>query len=85
MDETSLRAMFERAVAERPPTPRLVPDSVRAGTRLRKRRRIEAVAWSNSAVALVAAVVQAAAGAFGRADQPPAAPARIPARQPRHG
>jgi DNA-binding beta-propeller fold protein YncE len=72
MDETSLRAMFEQAVAERPPTPRLVPDSVRAGVRLRKRRRLEAAVGSVSAVALVSAVVMAAAGAFSPAATQPA-------------
>ncbi len=76
MDETSLRAMFEGAVAERPPTPRLVPDSVRAGVRLRKRRRIEAATGTVVAVALIAAVIPAAAGAFSRAAAPPAATAR---------
>jgi hypothetical protein len=73
MDETSLRAMFERAVAERPPTPRLIPDSVRAGTRLRKRRKIVAAAGSAVAVAVIAAVVPVAAGAFGGAAPRPAA------------
>jgi hypothetical protein len=73
MDETSLRAMFERAVAERPPTPRLIPDSVRAGTRLRKRRKILAAAASAAAVAVIAGVVPAAAGAFGGAAAPPPA------------
>jgi DNA-binding beta-propeller fold protein YncE len=75
MDETSLRAMFERAVARRPPTPRLVPDSVRAGVRLRNRRRIEAAAGSVAAIALVSAVAAAAAGPFSPAVRPPAVPA----------
>jgi hypothetical protein len=71
MDETSLRAMFERAVAERPPTPRLVPDSVRAGMRLRKRRRIEAAAGSVAAVALISVMAAAVAGAFSPGAMPP--------------
>jgi hypothetical protein len=71
MDETSLRAMFERAVAERPPTPRLVPDSVRAGARLRKRRRIEAAVGSIAAIAVISAIASAAAGAFSPAGKPP--------------
>ncbi len=54
MDETSLRAQFESAVAARPPTPHLVGNSVRAGRKLRRRRRVEAAAVSVSAVALVA-------------------------------
>jgi hypothetical protein len=71
MDGTSLRAHFERAVSDRPPTPQLVANSRRAGVRLRKRRRIEAAAASFTAVALIAAI-PAAAGAFGptRGGQP---------------
>jgi hypothetical protein len=75
MDETSLRAMFDRAVAERPPTPRLVLDSVRAGARLRNRRRIEAALGSIAAIAVISAVVSAAAGAFSPAGMPPSASA----------
>jgi len=75
MDETSLRAMFERAVAERPPTPHLVPDSVRAGARLRKRRRIEAAVGSIAAIALISAVIPAATGAFSPKAMPAAASA----------
>ncbi len=73
MDETSLRALFERAVADRPPTPLLVPNSVRAGAKLRKRRRLEAVVGSFAAIALIAAVVPAAAGVFGPTARPTAA------------
>jgi hypothetical protein len=47
-----------------------VPDAVRAGTRLRRRRRIEAAAGSVAAVALIAALVPAAAGVFGSAAPP---------------
>jgi hypothetical protein len=65
MDETSLRALFERAVSDRPPAPHLVANSWRAGLRLRKRRRIEAAAASVTAVALIAAI-PAATGALGR-------------------
>lgn len=72
MDEKSLRAMLDQAVAERPETPRLVPDSVRAGVRLRKRRRIEAAVGSIAAVAIIAAVVPAVAGSPGRPAAPPA-------------
>jgi DNA-binding beta-propeller fold protein YncE len=64
--------MFERAVAQRPQTPHLVPDAVRAGARLRKRRRIEAAVGSVAAIAVISAVVAAAAGAFSPAATPPA-------------
>ncbi len=66
MDGTSLRAQFERAVSDRPPTPQLVANSRQAGLRLRKRRRIEAAAGSCIAVALIVAI-PAAAGALGLA------------------
>ncbi len=56
MDGTSLRAHFERAVTELPPTPQLVTNSRLAGLRLRKRRRIEATAASFAAVAVIAAI-----------------------------
>ncbi len=67
MDETPLRALFERAVAERPPTPRLIPNAVRAGIRLRRRRKIEAAFGSFAAMALIAGLVATAAGDFGGA------------------
>ncbi len=70
MDETPLRALFERAVAERPLTPLLVPKSVRAGIRLRRRRKIGAAAASIAAVGLIAGLVPAAAGVFGAAAPP---------------
>lgn len=64
MDETSLRAHFERAVSGQPPTPQLVANSRQAGLRLRKRRRIEAATACVTAVALIA-LIPAAAGALG--------------------
>lgn len=70
MDETPLRALFERAVAERPPTPHLVHNAVRAGIRLRRRLKIEAAVGSIAAVALIAVLVPAAAGDFGAAAPP---------------
>ncbi len=64
MDATSLRAQFERAVSDLPPTPQLVTNCRLAGLRLRKRRRIEAAAASFAAVALIAAI-PVAAGSLG--------------------
>jgi hypothetical protein len=40
MDETSLRALLERAVADEPPAGPIVSRSVEAGVRLRRRRRV---------------------------------------------
>jgi hypothetical protein len=71
MDETPLRVLFERAVAERPPTPCLIPDAVRTGIRLRRRRKIEAAAGSIATMALIAGLVATAAGDFGTAGPPP--------------
>jgi hypothetical protein len=64
MDGTSLRALFERAVSDRPLAPHLVASSRQAGLRLRRRRRIEAAAASVTAVAVIAAV-PVAYGALG--------------------
>jgi hypothetical protein len=73
MDETSLREKLERAVADRPPTPHLVPGSVRAGSRLLRRRRIEAAVGSAAALALIATGLSAVAGAFSPAPTQPGA------------
>jgi hypothetical protein len=83
MDETSLRAHFERAVADRPPAPQLVANSRQAGLRLRRRRRIEAAAASVTAVGLIAAI-PAAAGALGPnlRNEPPAGDHWTPATAP---
>jgi hypothetical protein len=67
MDERSLRAEFERAVATRPPTPHLVANSVRAGRKLRRRRRIEAAAASVSTVVAVAVLAPLLSGQFSAA------------------
>jgi WD40 repeat protein len=63
MEHSPLAAMFERAVATRPPTPQLVANSLRAGKRLRTRRRIEAGVAAAAAVGVISAVVPAALGA----------------------
>jgi hypothetical protein len=57
MDETSLVALFERAVASRPPTPQLVAESLRLGRKLRLRRRLAAAASAALVVGLIAAAV----------------------------
>jgi DNA-binding beta-propeller fold protein YncE len=66
MDEASLIAQFERAVASRPPTPHLVAESIRIGRRIRRRRRLAAAATSALVVGLIAAIVPAAHGARSR-------------------
>jgi DNA-binding beta-propeller fold protein YncE len=72
MDESSLTALFERAVAARPPTPGLVAASLRRGKKLRLRRRIHAAVATALVVGLIAAVGPAALGA--RSLQAPSAP-----------
>lgn len=58
MDETSLRALLERAVAEEPPAGPIVASSVAAGFRLRRRRRVRATAvFAAFAAVIVAAGV----------------------------
>jgi DNA-binding beta-propeller fold protein YncE len=64
MDETSLRARLELAVADEPPLGHLVGNALRDGRRLRRRRRtIGGAALSATAVVLVAAVPALTAGA----------------------
>jgi len=69
MDETSLRAEFDSAVATRPSTPYLVANSVRAGKRLRRRRQIEAAAVSAGMVAVVAVLAPLLSGQFSNASR----------------
>jgi DNA-binding beta-propeller fold protein YncE len=76
MDETSLIALFERAVASRPPTPQLVEESLRLGRRLRLRRRLAAAAAAALVVGLIAAVAPIA---FAPHSRPTPAVHRYPA------
>ena len=75
MDESSLTALFERAVAARPPTPQLVAGSLQLGKKLRLRRRIHGAVATALVVGLIAAVGPAAFGARGH--QAPAAPRHV--------
>jgi hypothetical protein len=64
MHETSLRAQLELAVSDEPPLGRLVGNSLRAGRRLRRRRRATgAASLSAVAVVLVGLVPALTAGA----------------------
>ena len=64
MDETSLRAQLELAVSAEPPIGHLVGNSLRAGRRLRRRRRVQAAGGAALAVALLAVALPAAHGAL---------------------
>ena len=76
MDEIALRALLERAVEEEPPMGLLVSESLHAGKKLARRRRIEAAIGAVAAVALLAVVVSAAFAALRPGSRHrPAAPA----------
>jgi hypothetical protein len=64
MDEVYLRALLEHATSEEPSMGQLVGDSLRAGKKLAKRRRIEAAIAAGVGIALVAIAVPAALGAL---------------------
>jgi len=66
MDEATLIAEFERAVASRPPAPHLVAESLRLGRKIRLRRRLAAAATSALVVGLIAAIAPIAYGAHSR-------------------
>ena len=70
MDETSLRTLFEDVVAQRPPTPHLVPNAVRSGRRLRRRRGLLAAASAVIAVGAVAGLVPLVHGLVARPARP---------------
>jgi YVTN family beta-propeller protein len=71
MDETSRSAQLELAESAEPPLGQLVGNSLRAGRRLRGRRRaVGATALSAAAVVLVGAVSAVAGGAFHQASRP---------------
>ncbi|MGO8960039.1 MAG: hypothetical protein ACLQFR_22115 [Streptosporangiaceae bacterium] len=65
MDETTLRAMLDRATATEPPIGPLARNALRAGIRLRRRRRVTSAATSAAAVAVLAGGVPAITGAIG--------------------
>ncbi|HXW45065.1 MAG TPA: hypothetical protein VEL03_09775 [Streptosporangiaceae bacterium] len=79
MDESRLRALLEHAATGEPVMGQLVSNSLRAGKRLARRRRLEAAAASVAGVALIA-LVPAVAGILGAtAHRAPATTGRGPA------
>src|SRR5580698_123416 len=80
MDETSLRALLERAVASEPPAGPIVSRSVAAGLRLRRRRRVRAgTSFAAFAAVIVAAGVALPALRTGPRPAPSSAVASLPA------
>ena len=75
MDEMAVRSAFRRVVAaDEPPIGALVGEALRAGLRLRRRRRLQAASACLAVVAVLAAGVPAVAA---RLDQAP--PGTMPA------
>ena len=71
MDETSLRALLERALVPEPPIGPVADNSLRAGIKLRRRRRMRAAAGSAAAIAVIAVAIPVVTGALGHHRRPP--------------
>ena len=65
MDETSLRALLERALVPEPPIGPVADNSLRAGINLRRRRRMRAAAGGAAAIAVIAVAIPVVTGALG--------------------
>jgi hypothetical protein len=74
MDESSLAALFEQAVAGRPPTPLLVANSLHDGRKIRMRHQIKVAVAALAGIGIVAAI---APTAFGALSQQAPATARV--------
>jgi DNA-binding beta-propeller fold protein YncE len=74
MDELWLRELLDRAVADEPPIGPVPANSLRAGIKLRRRRRAQTTAACVAAIAVVGAAALAGTGAPAR--NPAAGPAR---------
>jgi DNA-binding beta-propeller fold protein YncE len=78
MDESSLAAMFEQAVAARPPTPDLITNALQTGRKLRMRHHIKVAIASIAGIGIVAAVAPTAFGALNHPAPAPATGRRAP-------
>ncbi len=74
MNETSLRELFERVTETEPPIGPVVQRGIRAGIRLRRRRRVQNAVAGVAAIAVVAAAVVATTSIRGGPGGQPAAP-----------
>jgi len=70
MDETSLRRLLDSALAARPPMGPVVHNALRAGRKLRRRRRIQGAAGGVAAVAVIAVTIPSAIGILGHTPGP---------------
>jgi hypothetical protein len=80
MDEVYLRALLEHATSEEPSMGQLVENSLHAGKRLARRRRIEAAIAAVVGIAVIGFAVPAALGALGHNPSHHAPPATHPSR-----
>jgi DNA-binding beta-propeller fold protein YncE len=71
MDENSLRDLLERATVPEPPIGQMAQNALRAGIRLRHRRRLQGTAACAAAVVMIFAAAVAVAGAVGRSAAAP--------------
>ena len=72
MDETSLRGLLDSALVGRPPMGPVVHNALRAGLKLRRRRRIQGVAGGAAAIAIIAVTIPATIGILGHTPGPAA-------------
>ena len=72
MDETSLRGLLDSALVGRPPMGPVVHNALRAGLKLRRRRRIQGAAGGAAAVAVIAVAIPATIGILGHTPGPAA-------------
>ena len=70
MDETSLRRLLDSALAGRPPMGPVVHNALRAGRKLRRRRRIQGAAGGVAAVAVIAITIPSTIGILGHTPGP---------------
>lgn len=79
MDEPVLRGLLDSALVGEPPIGPVARNSLQAGLKLRRRRRVRAAAGGAACLAVVAVAIQAVTGALGTpsAAPPAGAPAAI--------
>ena len=81
MDEVYLRALLEHATSEEPSMGQLVENSLYAGKRLARRRRIEAAIAAVVGIALIGFAIPAALGALSHRSEPSPGPGTLPSWQ----
>jgi hypothetical protein len=70
MDETSLRRLLDSVLVGRPPMGPVARNALRAGLKLRRRRRIQGAAGGAAAVAIIAVAIPATMGILGHTSGP---------------